>query len=76
MSQILIITTSNIEGRTIRSCFQPISFNIVIGTNGFSDSSASITDFFGGVIQVMKISFREFPFMLQIADRNNRRNFI
>jgi len=48
MSQILTTTTNNIEGWSIKEYYQPISSNIVIGANIFSDFSASITDFFGG----------------------------
>ncbi|MGV3704592.1 MAG: YbjQ family protein [Arcticibacter sp.] len=48
MSNLITTTTSNLEGWTITNYLQPVSSNIVVGANIFSDFSASITDFFGG----------------------------
>jgi uncharacterized protein YbjQ (UPF0145 family) len=48
MKSILTTTTDNLEGWEIKQYFQPVSSNIVVGANMFSDFSASITDFFGG----------------------------
>lgn len=48
MSKLITTTTNNLEGWAITSYFQPVSSNIVVGANIFSDFSASITDFFGG----------------------------
>jgi len=48
-NNILITTTNNIEGARIENYFELISTNIVVGTNFFSDLSASITDIFGGL---------------------------
>jgi len=48
MSKIITTTTNNIEGCEVKQYYQPISSNVVVGTNLFSDISASFTDFFGG----------------------------
>ena len=48
MNNILTTTTNNVEGFDITRYFQPISSNVVVGTNLFSDISASFSDFFGG----------------------------
>lgn len=48
MDSIIITTTNNIEGSEIKGYYTPISANMVIGANIFSDISASWTDFFGG----------------------------
>jgi uncharacterized protein YbjQ (UPF0145 family) len=45
---ILVVTTSLIEGRPIEKYFKPISAHIVIGTNLFSDFLGGMTDIFGG----------------------------
>lgn len=45
---ILITTTSTIEGHEIIKYVKPITAHIVIGTNVFSDIMASWTDFLGG----------------------------
>lgn len=41
-------TTNNIEGCPIKKYIDTINTNIIIGTNIFSDITASFTDFFGG----------------------------
>ena len=46
--QILVVTTSSIEGLKIKKYLKPISAHVVAGTNVFSDFAASFTDFFGG----------------------------
>lgn len=48
MNSIIITTTNNLEGYKVVSYYSPVSANIVIGANIFSDISASFTDFFGG----------------------------
>jgi len=48
MNQFTTTTTNSIEGWDIKEYLQPVSSNVVIGTNIFSDLGASITDFFGG----------------------------
>lgn len=48
MNSVIITTTNNIEGSEIKEYYTPISANMVIGANIFSDISASWTDFFGG----------------------------
>lgn len=45
---LLVTTTSGIEGVTIKQYLRPISAHIVTGTGFFSDFAASITDVFGG----------------------------
>lgn len=47
-SNILVTTTSTIEGYRIEHYLQTVSSHIVLGTNFFSDFAASFTDFFGG----------------------------
>ena len=46
--QILVTTTSSIEGKQIKEYIKPISAHIVAGTNMFSDFFASFSDVFGG----------------------------
>src|SRR5690606_18379477 len=48
MTKLLITTTNNIEGWEIIQYYQPVSSNVVVGANIFSDIAASWTDFFGG----------------------------
>ena len=45
---ILVITTSSVEGLKIKQYLKPISAHIVAGTNLFSDFLASFSDVFGG----------------------------
>ena len=45
---ILVTTTSSIEGIKIIRHLQPISAHIVVGTNVFSDFLGGLTDVFGG----------------------------
>jgi len=45
---ILVTTTSSIEGMKIIRHLQPISAHIVLGTNLFSDFLGGLTDVFGG----------------------------
>lgn len=44
----IITTTNNIEGYAVKRYVETICVNMVLGTNFFSDFSASITDIFGG----------------------------
>lgn len=44
----IITTTGSIEGATIKQYIDVICNNVVVGTNIFSDFTASLTDFFGG----------------------------
>ena len=48
MKKLITTTTNNLEGWNIKEYLQPISSNIVVGANIFSEFSASISDFFGG----------------------------
>ena len=48
MAKIITTTTNSIEGWDIKEYLQPISTNVVVGANIFSDLTASLTDFFGG----------------------------
>jgi uncharacterized protein YbjQ (UPF0145 family) len=45
---ILVSTTSSIQGVKVVRHLKPIYVNIVLGTNVFSDFTASLTDVFGG----------------------------
>jgi uncharacterized protein YbjQ (UPF0145 family) len=48
MKDILVSTTSTLDGYKINKYLGVINANIVIGTNMFSDFAASLTDIFGG----------------------------
>ncbi len=48
LKDILVTTTSSIEGMKIIKHLQPISAHIVLGTNVFSDFLGGLTDVFGG----------------------------
>ena len=45
---MIITTTNSIEGSTIKKYLDPITKNIVIGSNVLSDIGANFMDFFGG----------------------------
>lgn len=45
---ILVLTTSSVEGVKVIRYFQPVSAHIVVGANAFRDLFASFTDIFGG----------------------------
>ena len=45
---MIVTTTNSIEGYSIRRYLGVVNANVVIGTNLFSDISASLTDVFGG----------------------------
>ncbi|MCF3110914.1 heavy metal-binding domain-containing protein [Niabella sp. CC-SYL272] len=45
---VLVLTTSSIEGRKIKSYLKPVSAHVVAGTNMFKDLFASFSDIFGG----------------------------
>lgn len=45
---ILVTTTSTIDGVAIKTYIKPISAHVVAGTNLFSDFAASFSDVFGG----------------------------
>ncbi len=45
---ILVTTTSSLEGLTVKQYLKPVSAHIVAGTNLFSDFLAGLTDVFGG----------------------------
>jgi uncharacterized protein YbjQ (UPF0145 family) len=47
-NDVLVSTTSTIEGATIKKYIKPISAHVVAGTNFFSDFFASFSDVFGG----------------------------
>ncbi|HOZ96980.1 MAG TPA: YbjQ family protein [Niabella sp.] len=46
--EILVTTTSTVEGIKVKKFLKPVTAHIVAGTNIFSDFFASITDTFGG----------------------------
>jgi uncharacterized protein YbjQ (UPF0145 family) len=48
LNDILVTTTSTIEGMIIKQYIKPISAHVVAGTNFFSDFFASFSDVFGG----------------------------
>ncbi|MGC4038665.1 MAG: YbjQ family protein [Chitinophagaceae bacterium] len=45
---VLVVTTSSLQGITIKKYLRPISAHIVAGTNLFSDFLGGMTDIFGG----------------------------
>ena len=45
---VLITTTSTVDGLKIKKYLKPVSAHIVAGTNLFSDFFASFSDVFGG----------------------------
>lgn len=45
---MIVTTTGNIEGGTIKRYIDTVYANTVVGTNLFSDFAASFTDIFGG----------------------------
>jgi uncharacterized protein YbjQ (UPF0145 family) len=45
---VLVTTTSSLDGITIKQYLKPLSAHVVAGTNFFSDFFASFSDFFGG----------------------------
>ena len=45
---VLVVTTSTLEGVKIKQYLKPVSAHIVAGTNMFSDFFASFSDVFGG----------------------------
>lgn len=47
-NEIIITTTNTIQNAEIQKYIELISTNVVVGTNIFSDFSASISDIFGG----------------------------
>jgi uncharacterized protein YbjQ (UPF0145 family) len=48
LNDILVTTTSTVEGMIIKHYIKPISAHVVAGTNFFSDFFASFSDVFGG----------------------------
>lgn len=49
MEKVIITTTNSIEGVTVDKYLGVVTSNLVIGTNFFSDFTASLSDFFGGM---------------------------
>ena len=47
MNKIITTTTNTLEGWTIEEYYEPITANVVVGSNVFSDITAGWTDFFG-----------------------------
>jgi uncharacterized protein YbjQ (UPF0145 family)/CDGSH-type Zn-finger protein len=45
---LLVVTTSSLEGIKVKTYLKPVSAHLVAGTNFFSDFAAGITDVFGG----------------------------
>jgi hypothetical protein len=58
-SNILVTTTSSIEGYIILKYIQTVSSHVVLGTNVFSDFTASFTDFFGGQSTIYEGKLKE-----------------
>ncbi|MEH6306190.1 YbjQ family protein [Olivibacter sp. CPCC 100613] len=48
MNRIITTTTDTLDGYTIEEYYEPITANVVVGSNVFSDIAAGWTDFFGG----------------------------
>jgi len=46
--EVLVTSTSHVEGVKINKYLKPVSAHVVAGTNVFSDFAASVSDFFGG----------------------------
>jgi len=46
--EILVTTTSSVEGINVKQYLKPVSAHVVEGTNFFSDFFASFSDVFGG----------------------------
>ncbi|WP_149914321.1 YbjQ family protein [Sphingobacterium cavernae] len=51
---MIITTTNSIEGSTIKKYLDPITKNIVIGSNVLSDIGANFMDFFGGRVDTFE----------------------
>lgn len=45
---VLVVTTSSVDGLTVKKYLKPVSAHVVAGTNLFSDFLGSFTDIFGG----------------------------
>ena len=48
MNSIITTTTDTLDGYTIEEYYEPITANVVVGSNVFSDIAAGWTDFFDG----------------------------
>jgi len=48
MNKIITTTTDTLDGYIIDEYYEPITANVVVGSNVFSDIAAGWTDFFGG----------------------------
>ena len=45
---VLVVTTSSVDGLKVKRYLKPVSAHIVAGTNLFSDFLGGLTDVFGG----------------------------
>jgi uncharacterized protein YbjQ (UPF0145 family)/CDGSH-type Zn-finger protein len=45
---VLVVTTSSVDGLKVKKYLKPVSAHVVAGTNLFSDFLGGLTDFFGG----------------------------
>jgi uncharacterized protein YbjQ (UPF0145 family) len=45
---VLVVTTSSVDGLKVKKYLKPVSAHVVAGTNLFSDFFGGLTDFFGG----------------------------
>jgi len=45
---VLVTTTTSIDGLNVKQYIKPISAHVVAGTGFFSDFAASLSDVFGG----------------------------
>lgn len=45
---VLVLTTSSVEGAKVKKYYKPVSAHLVAGTNLFNDFLGSLTDVFGG----------------------------
>lgn len=48
MGKLIITTTSKIENATVEKYYGVVNANVIVGTNFFSDLTASLSDIFGG----------------------------
>ena len=58
---ILVVTTSSLDGIKIKKYIKPVSAHIVTGTNLFSDFMGGLSDVFGGLVSMIFGKFLQLP---------------
>ena len=48
LNEVLVVTTTSLDGIKIKQYLKPVSAHIVAGTNLFSDFLGGLSDVFGG----------------------------